>query len=196
MAVTHKNMGTIIESRAKEIINSSKYNDGSFSTWSLDAAVGLMSDIATENQQFHDNLIVGSSDSGYTDIENEVPAGHRISAFGANSLYIRQSSLKGAPASRLFFALIQGTAYKFVNKEQSVAWYNLFITYITISHLQDLQATNPNTTRASLISQRQTQVAADIVVFCADATASYDTRTGFDLGVDIQTFDPTITVGD
>ena len=194
MAVTHKLAADLISAQAKEGIASSKFTDGSFGQWALDAAEDLMDDIATENQQFHDNLIVSNGDAYYSTIQNSIPAGQLTMAFDANSIYIRQSDLSTREANRLYFAIIKGTVFKFINKKQVTIWYSLLLNYIAISHLEDQQAINPNTARASLISKRQTDVAADIVVMCADAAATYKTRTGFANGVEENAYDPVISL--
>jgi len=193
MPITFPKSRDLISSKAKEGISASKLSDGSFKTWALDAAEELMDDIATENLQFHDNLIRSNGHADYTAIQADIPAAQLATAFDTGSIYIRSSDISRRPLDQRFFAIIKGTAYSFVNKKQAVIWYTLLLTYISVAHLQDLQATNPSTARASLITKHEDSVAADITVFCANASATYNTRTGFDNGVELNLYDPTIT---
>ena len=71
------------------------------------------------------------------------------------------------------FLIYEGTIFKFENELQFNVAYHQIIKGTAIKQMEHHQSLSPNSARASLISSRTSERAADVAVFAADANATY-----------------------
>jgi len=181
----------LLTSISGEAIDQAKIDDGSFSTWAYDAADDLDTDISTASSTFRNNMVVSDPVSqDFLDCLLVLTTAMQTSAFGTGSLYFRQSDEKWAGELGTYFYIKNGILFKFVNKSQAVIFYNLFLHYLSVKHMEYKQTVNPTTLRGAKISTISSKYATDVTTFIGDSTASYNVSVDFELPVNFNAFDP------
>ena len=183
-----------VEIMGQESMSATDY-ETKFKGWVYNAVGDFLSSIATQNSSLHAGLMTGPNDPGYQDLVDTLPPGatRRATILANGSMRMKNDAngigvcSNAAYKSKVdceansetwtlndkFYVIKDGTFYEFANRAQVNLFYHLIIKQVSIEHLTDVQAVDPNSKRAALISKMQTDKDHDTGVFASDATAAY-----------------------
>ena len=183
-----------VEIMGQEDISTTDY-ETKFKGWVYNAVGDFLAAVATENSSLHAGLMVDSNDAGYQDLVDTLPPGaaRRATILANGSLRMKNdSNVKGICTNAAyknktdceansetwsindkFFVIKDGVFYEFVNRAQVNLFYHQIIKKVSLEHLSDVQALDPNSKRAALITKMQTDYDHDKTVFASDANAAY-----------------------